>query len=124
MRGGELPLPAVLGALVCGAGWVAVMVVHEPRALRRARLDGGRDPLYVVYRRADETSLTARVTVSPQMLRAEPPAERDYGSILVPLFGTALDEDIVQTAALLAAGEPTDEAAIDGAPTIEACGYS
>jgi APA family basic amino acid/polyamine antiporter len=49
------------------------------------------------------------VTVSPQILRAEPPSERDYGSILVPLFGTKLDEDIVQTAALLAAGEATEE---------------
>ena len=72
-----------------------------------------------MYRRADETSLLRRVTVSPQILRAEPPSERDYGSILVPLFGTELDEDIVQTAALLVAGEPTDEAAIDAA-TIEA----
>ena len=53
------------------------------------------------------------------MLRAEPPRERDYGSVLVPLFGTDLDDDIVQTAALLVSGEPTDEAAIDTA-TIEA----
>ena len=53
------------------------------------------------------------------MLRAEPLPERDYGSILVPLFGTELDDDIVQTAALLVAGEQTDEAAIDSA-TIEA----
>ena len=37
----------------------------------------------------------------------------------MPLFGTELDEDIVQTAALLVSGEPTDEAAIDTA-TIEA----
>ncbi len=75
--------------------------------------------LYVVYRRADETSLLRRVTVSPRALRAEPTTERDYGSILVPLFGTELDDDIVQTAARLVAGEPTDEAAIDAA-TIEA----
>jgi basic amino acid/polyamine antiporter, APA family len=53
------------------------------------------------------------VTVSPQILRAEPQAERDYGSILVPLFGTKLDEDIVQTAARLAAGEPTEDADSD-----------
>ncbi len=37
----------------------------------------------------------------------------------MPLFGTDLDDDIVQTAALLVAGEQTDEAAIDAA-TIEA----
>ena len=37
----------------------------------------------------------------------------------MPLHGGALDDDIVQTAALLVAGEPTDEAAIDTV-TIEA----
>jgi APA family basic amino acid/polyamine antiporter len=116
---GELPLLAVLGALVSAAGWVAVMVVHEPaRYVGLAWMTGG-VALYVIYRRADETSLLRRVTVSPEVLRAEPPREQDYGSILVPLFGTSLDEDIVQTAALLVSGEPTDEAAIDTA-TIEA----
>ena len=30
VRGGELPLPAAFGAVVSAAGWVAVMVVHEP----------------------------------------------------------------------------------------------
>jgi APA family basic amino acid/polyamine antiporter len=118
-RAGSLPLPAVAGALISAAGWVAVMVVHEPaRYVGLGWLAGGL-ALYVIYRRADETSLLRRVTVSPEVLRAEPPRERDYGSILVPLFGTALDEDIVQTAALLVAGEPTDDAAIDKA-TIEA----
>jgi APA family basic amino acid/polyamine antiporter len=119
VRGGELPLPAAFGALVCGAGWVAVMVVHEPARYVGLGWMAFGILGYVVYRRADETSLTARVTVSPQILRAEQPSERDYGSILVPLFGSELDEDIVQTAALLAAGEPTDDAESDSA-TIEA----
>jgi len=119
VRGGELPLPAAFGALVSAAGWVAVIVVHEPaRYVGLAWMAIG-ITLYVVYRRADETSLLRRVTVPPQILRAEQPRERDYGSILVPLFGTEIDDDIVQTAALLVAGEPTDEAAIDMA-TIEA----
>src|SRR5262249_14913007 len=119
VRGGELPLPAVFGALASAAGWIVVIIVHEPaRYVGLAWMAIG-IALYVIYRRADETSLLARVTVSPEVLRAEPHHEREYGSILVPLFGTRLDEDIVQTAALLAAGEPTDEAAIDKA-TIEA----
>ncbi|HEY2141548.1 MAG TPA: amino acid permease [Solirubrobacteraceae bacterium] len=119
VRGGELPLPAAFGALVCGAGWLAVMIVHEPARYVGLGWMAVGIALYVIYRRADETSLLRRVTVSPQILRAEQAPERDYGSILVPLFGTELDEDIVQTAALLAAGEQTDEAAIDKA-TIEA----
>jgi APA family basic amino acid/polyamine antiporter len=118
-RGGSLPLPAVFGAVVSGAGWVAVMIVHDPaRYVGLGWMIVGL-AMYVIYRRADETSLLKRVTVAPEVLRAEPPRERDYGSILVPLFGTRLDEDIVQTAALLVSGEQTDEAAIDEA-TIEA----
>jgi len=118
---GSLPLPAAFGAVASAAGWVAVMVVHEPaRYVGLGWMLFGLT-LYVIYRRADETSLFKRVTVSPQVLRsgAEHMRERDYGSVLVPLFGTDLDDDIVQTAALLVAGEPTDEAAIDTA-TIEA----
>ncbi|HEY2536749.1 MAG TPA: universal stress protein [Solirubrobacteraceae bacterium] len=118
-KGGQLPLPAAFGAFFSAAGWVAVMFVHEPaRYVGLGWMVVG-IALYVIYRRADETSLLRRVTVSPQMLRSEPPAERDYGSILVPLLGTRLDEDIVQTAARLVSGEQTDEAAIDTA-TIEA----
>ncbi len=119
LRGGELPLPAALGALICGAGWIALMVVHEPARYVGLGWMAVGIVMYVIYRRADEAPLLRRVTVSPQMLRPEPPRERDYGSILVPLFGSALDEDIVQTAALLVSGVPTDEAAIDTA-TIEA----
>jgi APA family basic amino acid/polyamine antiporter len=119
VRGAKLPVPVVLGAIVCAAGWVAVMVVHDPaRYVGLAWMAGGM-ALYVIYRRADETSLFRRVTVAPEVLRAEPPVERDYGSILVPLFGSGLDEEIVHTAALLVSGEPTDEDAIDAA-TIEA----
>jgi basic amino acid/polyamine antiporter, APA family len=118
-RGGQLPLPAVFGAVVSACGLIAVLIVHpDARYVGLGWMLMG-IALYVIYRRADETSLFKRVTVSPSVLRAEPPRERDYGSILVPLFGTDLDDDIVQTAALLVAGEPTDEAAIDAA-TIEA----
>ncbi len=118
-RGASLPLPAVFGAIASAAGWVAVMVVHEPARYVGLGWIAFGLAMYVIYRRADETSLFKRVTVSPQVLRSEYHRERDYGSVLVPLFGTPLDDDIVQTAALLVSGEPTDEAAIDTA-TIEA----
>ena len=118
-RGGSLPLPAVFGAVVSAAGWVAVMVVHQPARYVGLGWMAVGTVMYVIYRKADETSLLRRITVAPEVLRAEPPRERDYGSILVPLFGSRLDEDIVQTAALLVSGEQTDDAAIDAA-TIEA----
>ncbi len=119
VRGGSLPLPAVFGALVSAGGLVAVLILHETARYVGLGWMAFGVAMYVIYRRADETSLLRRVTVAPQVLRAEQPVERDYGSVLVPLFGTDLDDDIVQTAALLVAGEQTDEAAIDAA-TIEA----
>jgi APA family basic amino acid/polyamine antiporter len=119
VRGGELPLPAVFGALVSAAAWIAVLVVHEPARYVGLGWMAVGITLYVLYRRADETSLLRRVTVPAQVLRAEQTSDREYGSILVPLFGTDLDDDIVQTAARLVSSEPTDEAAIDMA-TIEA----
>lgn len=119
VRGGQLPLPAVFGAFASAGGLIAVLVVHPAaRYVGIAWMAVG-IAMYVIYRRADETSLLRRVTVSPSVLRAEPHVERDYGSILVPLFGTDLDDDIVQTAALLVSSVQTDEAAIDAA-TIEA----
>jgi basic amino acid/polyamine antiporter, APA family len=119
VRGGELPLPAVFGALVSAGGLVAVLILHPTARFVGLGWMLVGIALYVIYRRADETSLLRRVTVSPRVLRADQPGERDYGSILVPLFGTDLDDDIVQTAALLVSSEQTDEAAIDAA-TIEA----
>jgi APA family basic amino acid/polyamine antiporter len=119
IRGAELPLPAAVGALASAAGFLAVMIVHEPARYVGLGWMAFGLAMYVIYRRADEAPLLKRVTVSPQVLRAEPTRERDYGSVLVPLFGTDLDDDIVQTAALLVSAEPTDEAAIDTA-TIEA----
>jgi APA family basic amino acid/polyamine antiporter len=119
VRGRELPLPAAFGAVVSAAGWVAVMILHQPARYVGLGWMALGVVMYVVYRRADETSLLRRVTVSPMVLRAESQPDRDYGSVLVPLFGTDLDDDIVQTAARLVSGEPTDEAAIDTA-TIEA----
>jgi APA family basic amino acid/polyamine antiporter len=117
--GMELPVLLALGALLSGAGWVALIVVHHAaRYIGLGWMAAGL-VLYLVYRRLDESSPLRRVTVAPEMLRSEQPRERDYGSILVPLHGGALDDNIVQTAALLVAGEPTDEAAIDTA-TIEA----
>ena len=66
---------------------------------------------YVVYRRLVEgTSLTKRVHVPEQALTKEMP-DVEYPHILVPVFGTPLDDDIVGTAGRLAdaADEPGEE---------------
>jgi APA family basic amino acid/polyamine antiporter len=118
LRGGVLPLPAVLGAVLSAAGLVTVVVLHA----------GARDvglawvavcvAFFVSYRKREGRAVGARVTVPEAVLRSRAP-ERDFGSILVPLLGGELDDDLVQTAALLVASESADEAAIDRA-TIEA----
>ena len=58
-----------------------------------------------------------RVTIPERALRHEH-TEPDFGSILVPIFGTPLDDDIIQTAGRLA-GETRDDVREEGA-TIEA----
>jgi basic amino acid/polyamine antiporter, APA family len=117
VRGGALPLPAVVGALLSGAGWITVVVLHDgARYVGLAWLLGGL-ALYVAYRRIDGNPLLKRVTVPERALRGEPP-RADFGSLLVPIFGKSLDDDIVQTAGRLA-GEVRDELEEEGA-TIEA----
>jgi APA family basic amino acid/polyamine antiporter len=117
VRGGSLPLPAVLGAFLSGAGWVTVLVLHEgARYVGLGWLLGGL-VLYVVYRRSDGNPLLKRVTIPERALRREP-TRADFGSLLVPIFGKPLDDDIVQTAGRLA-GEVRDDLDEEGA-TIEA----
>ncbi len=60
---------------------------------------------YFVYRRLIEgTSLTRRVSVPEEALKKHE-AEPEYKIILVPIFGTELDDDIVSTAGRLADAE-------------------
>ena len=60
---------------------------------------------YVVYRKLVEgTSLTERVTV-PEMSLKKQAAEIEYSNILVPVFGTELDDEIIATAGRLADAE-------------------
>ena len=99
----RLPLPALAGGILTGLAFISVVLYHE-----EARWVGGGWMLfgllaYVIYRRVvEETSLTERVTVTPQALtkRIKPV---EYRHILVPIFGGGLDDDIVGTAGRLAA---------------------
>ena len=104
-RGHRLPLPAIVGALISALGWLSVFVLHE-----EAVYVGGGWMLfglvaYVIYRRLVEgTSLTQRVAVPEASLKKQP-IEVEYSTILVPVFGTKLDDDIVSTAGRLADAE-------------------
>jgi basic amino acid/polyamine antiporter, APA family len=112
-RGATVPLPAVLGALVAAVGWVAVLVFHTgARYVGSAWLLGGLT-LYVTYRKTQQKPLLRRVTIPDRALRYEA-LEPEFGSLLVPIFGNALDDDIVPTAGRLA-GETSDDLEVEGA---------
>jgi APA family basic amino acid/polyamine antiporter len=104
-RGAELPLPAIVAAVLSGLAFVSVLLYHET-----ARLVGGGWMIfgllfYVVYRKGFEgTTLTRRVSVTERALTKQVP-EVEFRNILVPVFGTKLDDDIVATAGRLAAAE-------------------
>lgn len=117
--GGDLPLPAVLGATMAAVGFLSLLVYHEgARYVGLVWMAGGIS-LYVTYRMRNGLPVFRRVVVSEQALRAEP-VRAEYGSILVPILGTSLDDDIVQTAGRLAAAENADSPQGDGGATIEA----
>jgi len=117
--GGELPIPAVLGALLAALAWLSVVATHGgARWVGFGWLAGGL-VLYVVYRATQGKPLLRRVLVPEKALRGER-HEAEYGSILVPIFGTPLDDDIVQTAGRLAAEEDLESFEADHGATIEA----
>jgi APA family basic amino acid/polyamine antiporter len=105
--GARVPLPAVLGALLAALGWGSVVVFHAG-----ARYVGGGWllaglVLYLVYRKTQGKPVLRRITIPERALRHEA-LEPEFGSILVPIFGNALDDDIVQTAGRLAGSEHDD----------------
>ena len=115
-RGASLPVPVVLAAVLTGLAFLSVLAIHDT-----ARWVGGGWMLfglafYVVYRKGFEgTTLTRRVSVTERSLTKQVP-DLAYRSILVPVFGTKLDDDIVATAGRLAAAEREEsDGELDGA---------
>jgi basic amino acid/polyamine antiporter, APA family len=104
-RGASIPVPVLLAALLTGLAFLSVLAIHDT-----ARWVGGGWMLfglafYVIYRKGFEgTTLTRRVSVTERALTKQVP-DLAYRSILVPVFGTKLDDDIVATAGRLAAAE-------------------
>jgi basic amino acid/polyamine antiporter, APA family len=112
---GWIPLPAVLGAAMSFAGWVSVLVFHEGARAAGALWMAGGIVVYAVYRGVQQKPLTKRFTIPEEALVE--PQEVEYGSILVPVFGEEIDDDIIGTAGRLAA-EQADES--EGGAVLEA----
>ncbi|MEI7888886.1 MAG: amino acid permease [Actinomycetes bacterium] len=103
----SVPIPAALGAAASTAAFVAVLILHPAaRVVGSAWLLGG-VLLYIVYRLLTGNSILGAVEVSERALTYSDEAA-SYGSILVPILGTDLDDDIVQTAGRLAGSRHDD----------------
>jgi len=110
-RGHSLPVPALAGAVLMSLAWVSVIGLHGG-----ARYVGGAWMIfglvaYVIYRLVvEDTTLTKRVQV-PASALTKKVRVIEYGEILVPVFGTQLDDDILSTAGRLAdaALDPDEE---------------
>jgi len=116
--GGALPLPAVLGALMAAGGLASLLAFHSGARIVGVVWMVAGVTLYVVYRRGAGLPLLRRVVVSAEALHRSEPLRAEYGSILVPILGTPLDDDIVQTAGRLSAGDVDDP--LSAGATIEA----
>ncbi len=117
---GAVPLPSLIAGLASLAAFVGLLVYRQTAtAVGAAWLAGGL-LMYVAYRRSQGQPLLQRLTVPEEDLRrgtARKAARGGYGSILVPVFGGVLDDDIVGTAGRLAMEEAGDE---EGGAMIEA----
>lgn len=101
----EVPLPSIVAAVLSGLAFLSVLAFHTTaRWVGLGWLIFGL-LFYVVYRKVFEgTTLTKRVSVTEQALTKQVPTV-EFRNILVPIFGTKLDDDIVATAGRLAAAE-------------------
>ena len=118
--GVDWPLPAVLGAVASVVAFAALLATHGGARYVGIGWMAFGLALYVIYRTSEDKPLFKRVQVPASALRRDA-HEIQYGSILVPLNGSALDDDIVQTAGRLASDERLDDADLgDATATIEA----
>ena len=112
-----LPLTAVLGAVMSAVAFGSVIVLHDAARFVGAGWLLFGVVLYVGYRTVEGKPIFKRVSVPAKALtRREVDAE--FGSILVPVLGTPLDDDIMQTAGRLAGEENEDTG--EGGAVIEA----
>jgi basic amino acid/polyamine antiporter, APA family len=114
---GELPLTAALGAAMAALAFGSVLVLHDAARFVGLGWMLFGVALYVTYRLTEGKPVFRRVTVPEKALTRRGLAA-EFGSILVPVLGTPLDDDIMQTAGRLAAEENEDLG--EGGAVIEA----
>jgi APA family basic amino acid/polyamine antiporter len=104
----ELPIPAMIAVLASGGAFLSVLAFHSTARWVGIGWMAFGLTFYVIYRKVFEgTSLTKRISVGEAALTKQIP-EVEFSNLLVPVFGTKLDDDIVATAGRLAAAERED----------------
>jgi len=115
--GGDLPILGALCVLMSALAFIALLVEHGgARWVGLVWMAFG-VALYVGYRTSQGKPVLKRVTV-PEATLTRRAIEAEYGSMLVPILGTEMDDDIMQTAGRLAADESGDDG--EGGAVIEA----
>ena len=117
LGGVELPLTAVLGAAMAAVAFGSVLYLHDAARFVGVGWMAFGVVLYVTYRTSAGKPVFKRVTVPARALTRQE-VDAEFGSILVPVLGTPLDDDIMQTAGRLA-GEENEDAG-EGGAVIEA----
>ena len=116
-RGGSLPIPAVLCVVMSVIAFLGLLIEHGSARWVGVIWMAAGVTLYVGYRTSQGKSVLKRVTV-PESALTRRTSEAEFGSMLVPILGTPLDDDIMQTAGRLASEENADEG--EGGAVIEA----
>ncbi len=105
--GGSLPIPTLVAGLASIAGWGIVVAAHGNAGIVGGLWMLAGLTLYVTTRRRAHLPLRGAVTV-PKTVLSRDTDHGEFGSILVPVFGRKLDDDIVQSAGRLARDRALD----------------
>lgn len=116
---GSIPVPSLIALFGSASAFIGVLAFRGTATVVGCVWMLLGLTLYVTYRKTQGKPLRQRVTIPEESLRrrARDDDKAGYGSILVPVFGGVLDDDIVGTAGRLAM-EEADE--LEGGAVIEA----
>jgi APA family basic amino acid/polyamine antiporter len=109
---GSLPIPSLLALIASVGAFLGVIVLRHTATLVGGIWLAVGITLYVVYRKTQGKPLRGRVTIPEEDLKRRSAREAEkagFGSILVPVFGGVLDDDIIGTAGRLAMEEGDDD---------------
>lgn len=117
---GSLPIPSLIALVGSVGALIAVLFTRGTATIVGATWLAVGIAMYVAYRKTQGKPLRQRVSIPEEDLRRKRTKDvgrEGFGSILVPVFGGVLDDDIIGTAGRLAMEEGDDD---EGGAMIEA----